>query len=132
MAATGIESVVKFIGAGLIAIAFVSIAFNNVASTQDLNAQVNADIDSRRLAQAMEVVDHKDRAQVQLTFGVEYDTIEISGQQVVFREGEEEIGHLIFLNTSVEEQTLTRTQTVCLIKEDTIRINGTCPLGGGS
>ncbi len=132
MAVTGIGTTTKAIGAALIAIAFVSIAFNNITATDDLETEVHANIDSRRLAQAMEVMDQKREGQARLNFAQQYDRIDVRQDLVIFAKIGEEQGHLISLQSSVAEENITRTQSICIIKETTgIRVNGTCPVRNG-
>lgn len=113
--------------AGVLVITVLTTSIASARNAQDLNTQTNADIDSRRIAQAIEVIDQKDRAEVQLYLAEQYPTVSVEEGLVTIETSDEELTHVISLYSDIDAAEIDGTDRICLVQDGGLAVSESCP-----
>lgn len=127
MANLGIGQVTFMAAAGVIVITVLSTSIVSAQNAQDLNTQTNADIDARRIAQAIEVIDQKDHAEVQLYLAEQYSSVEVDEDLVTISTTDQELTHVISLTSDIDTGSVSGTDRICLIQDGGLSVDDACP-----
>lgn len=127
MVETSAGQIAFMAAAGVLVITVLSTSLVSAENAQDLNTQTNADIDSRRIAQAIEVIDQKDQAEVQLYLAEQYAAVSIAEDVVTIETSEEEMTHRISLYSDIDGAEISGTDRICIVQDGGLEIRASCP-----
>lgn len=104
------ENVAAMVGAILL----LTVALQLVTAADEITKERRAQVDARRIAQMLEIVDHEPAMISNVTFTVTYDSIEFSGDELRVTRGDIIIAHPVNIHSPSSDTTVSDAGYICI------------------
>ncbi len=117
------------VAALVMGLAIISVSLYNVSQGFDDLEEQTIEVDTQRMAQMAEVMDHRPGAVVEMNFDEPYETVALAEDHVLLQRGENEEERDILMAHAVDPAELRDVASVCLVNNgDHLTLSQTCEL----
>ncbi len=107
----------RTVGALVIGITILSVSLFNIGQAFSNIDEESMEVDVRRVAQMVEVIDHRPGTTVEITFDESYSVVELAEDQVAIEYDGRRLSQDIRPFNDIETGSLSDTDTICLVND---------------